>query len=392
MDTGKIVARIKGILTEPQTEWPVIAAEPETMKGLFTSYIMIVAALPAVAGFIKHSLIGVSALGIHARAPFVAGLLHMVLSYVLSLAVIYLMSLIINALAPTFGGSKDPVQALKAAAYAWTAAWVAGIAIIVPWLGALIALAGAIYGIYLLYLGLPATMKCPRDMAAGYTAVSFIIALVLSWIVGIVLALALGAGFGGAVVLDHARTQVDRDNDNISVDAPVIDRIAAAGAQAGRMGKEKVEAIEPDTLKAFLPEGVDGRKRQGSEASREGGAGMQVSTANATYGDDPAHAIRLEIVDMGGARAMMAVAMALAPESEQDTGHGYEKSHTEGGRVIHEKWDTQAKDGEYGVMVGKRFNVQASGNVDSIDQLKAAVDAVDMDKLEALRDEGVSAK
>src|SRR3546814_4956515 len=85
----------------------------------------------------------------------------MVFSYVLSLVMLYVVALIINALAPTFGGQKDQLQAVKVIGYAWTAAWVAGIATIVPWLGWLVVLAGGIYSIYLLYLGLPHTMKCP---------------------------------------------------------------------------------------------------------------------------------------------------------------------------------------------------------------------------------------
>src|SRR3546814_2696088 len=87
------------------------------------------------------------------------GIVGMLLQYVLVLAIVYVVALIINALAPTFGGQKDMTQALKTVAYAWTASWVAGIAVIVPWLGWLIAVAGAVYAIYLLYLGLPHTMK-----------------------------------------------------------------------------------------------------------------------------------------------------------------------------------------------------------------------------------------
>jgi hypothetical protein len=34
MDFGKIIDRIKNILTTPKTEWPVIAAEPATVNGL----------------------------------------------------------------------------------------------------------------------------------------------------------------------------------------------------------------------------------------------------------------------------------------------------------------------------------------------------------------------
>ena len=161
MDFAKIIARARAILVTPKTEWPVAAAEPATVQGLYTNYILVLAAIPAIAGFIKNSLIGVSFLGVTWRAPVGSGLAGMVLQYLLSLVLVYVMSLIINALAPTFEGQKDPVQSLKAITYACTGAWVASAGNILPWIGWLIALAGAVYSIYLLYLGLPATMKNP---------------------------------------------------------------------------------------------------------------------------------------------------------------------------------------------------------------------------------------
>src|SRR5699024_1357435 len=132
---------------------------------LYTGYIMPLAAIPAVFGFIKGSLIGYSLFGATVTTSIGAGLTSMVLGYVLGLVMLYVVAMIVNALAPTFGGEKNQVQALKAVGYAWTAAWVAGIAVILPWLGGLIALAGGIYSIYLLYLGLPHTMKCPPERA-----------------------------------------------------------------------------------------------------------------------------------------------------------------------------------------------------------------------------------
>ena len=129
------------------------------------------------------------------------GIGGMVLHYALTLALVYVMALIINALAGTFGGQKDMVQALKAVAYAWTASWIAGIAVIMPWLGWLIGSLGAVYAIYLLYLGLPYTMKCPPEKAGGYTAVSIIIAIVLSWIVALIVGGVIGtAAMSGAAM------------------------------------------------------------------------------------------------------------------------------------------------------------------------------------------------
>src|SRR5688572_8444259 len=183
MDMNKLVARVKAILMTPKTEWPVIASEPATVADLYKNYIVVLAAIPAIAGFIKGSLIGYSGFGVHVRTPFGMGLTTAIVTYLLTLGLAYVLALIVDALAPTFGGQKNPVQALKVVAYSYTASWVASIALVLPVIGWLVAIAGGIYGIYLLYLGLPATMKAPQEKAVGYTVVTIILAILLGWVV-----------------------------------------------------------------------------------------------------------------------------------------------------------------------------------------------------------------
>jgi len=84
---------------------------------------------------------------------------------------VLVVAFIVNALAPSFAGQKDSIQSLKVVTYSYTASWIAGIAVLLPGLGALIMLAGLVYGIYLLYLGLPVLMRAPPDKAVGYTVV-----------------------------------------------------------------------------------------------------------------------------------------------------------------------------------------------------------------------------
>ena len=114
--------------------------------------------------FLKSTLIGTSTFVGTFRVDMGTGITTLVLTYLLGLGRhLRCGRSIINALAPTFGGQKDSVQALKTAAYAATAAWVGGVAQLIPWLGWLIGLAAAVYSIYLLFLGLPHTMKAPAD-------------------------------------------------------------------------------------------------------------------------------------------------------------------------------------------------------------------------------------
>lgn len=417
MDFTKLIDRARNMLTTPKIEWPAAAAEPATVSSLYVGYIAILAALPALAGFLKGTLIGTSFLGVTVRSSLGGGLIRMILGYALSLAVVYIMAMVINALAPTFGGRKDLTQALKTVAFAWTAAWIAGVGVIVPWLGVLIALAGGIYSIYLLYLGLPHTMQCPPARAGGYTAVSVIIALVLSWIVGMLLAGLFVGTLGGAAVtgasLENRDSEVTVENNS------ALGQLAAIGERADRASRQldaaqksgdsnatsaamgsmlgamsgsggPIEALAPEQIKTFLPDTLGDLQRTRSSAQRSGAMGMQISIASADYHGAGDHRITLEVSDTGGAKGLVAMAAALAPEDEQQTDHGYEKSTTVGGNMTHEQWDSQSHSGEYSVVVAKRFTVKATGSVDSIDALKQAVDSVDLARLESMKDAGVT--
>ncbi len=416
MDFAKLIDRVKNILLTPKTEWPVIAGESTTVPDLYKNYIVVLAAIPAVFGFIKSSIIGSGAFGITVRTGIGAGLTMMVLSYAIALGVIYLMALLIDAFAPNFGCDKNPVQALKSAAYAYAAAWVAGAGAVVPWLGTLIALAGAIYAIYLLYLGLPHTMKCPPDRAGGYAAV----VVVIGWLVGLVAGMILGGIFiagagtsavlGGAGLGSSSSVTVDA-NSGLGKLAAMGQKMEAAGKQmdaaqksgnaqaeaeaAGKMlgtlmgGGDQVEALGSDRLKAFVPDSLAGLKRTSLAAEKNGAMGMQVSTARARYGNDEGQELELEIVDMGSAKGVMALAGWANVESEEQTDSGYRKTYKQAGRLVHEQWDNQGRYGEFSIVLGDRFTVKVSGNAASIDALKAAAGTLDLAGLEALKGEGV---
>jgi Yip1 domain len=191
MDINKLIERVKNVLLTPKTEWPVIAREQTDIATLYTGYIMILAAIPAVFGFLSSVLF--SPLGIGLAFGI------MIMSYAISLGLVFVMALIIDALAPTFGAQKSQIQALKTVAYAYTASWVAGIFLIIPFVGWIIALAGGIYALVQLYFALPHTMKAPPEKTGGYFAVVLVIALVLSWIIGAIVAMiTIGAALGTA--------------------------------------------------------------------------------------------------------------------------------------------------------------------------------------------------
>jgi hypothetical protein len=421
-DFNKLITRAKNILLTPKTEWPVIGGEPETVQGIYTKYIIWLAAIPAVFSFIKNVFIGHSWFGVTVHTGFGAGLAGMIVFYALSLAMVFVLALIIDALAGTFGAQKNQVQALKTVAYAHTASWVAGAGVILGVaLGGLIGIAGLVYTIYLLYLGLPNTMKCPPEKSGGYTAVSIICGIVLSVVVMFVVGSIIGVGaMGGGFAPGGGSFHLGSRGGDVTIDSnSALGRLAAIGQQAdqaskkmeaaqksgdanaqaaaaGQMmgallgGGDKVEALAPDALKPFVPETLAGLKRTNVSAERNGAMGMQFSQANANYSDEAGHSLHLEIGDMGSAKGLTALAGWAGVESSKETDHGYDKTYKQNGRLTHEEWDTQSKYGEYSIVLGDRFTVKVTGNVDSVDQLKGAVGSLNLGGLEALKNQGVT--
>ncbi len=194
MDFNAIIKRVVGIITKPNDEWQVIKDESTTTADLYTKYAIILAAIPAIAGFIGNLLIGRSIMGFTVRIPAGRALIWAVMMYVLSLVGVYILGFIIDALAPSFGSQKDMVNSLKVAVYASTAIWVAGILYIIPMLSILVLIAG-LYGLFLLYLGIKIVKNPPQDKAAGYFVVVIVVAIVVNVLIGIIVA---AAAFGSA--------------------------------------------------------------------------------------------------------------------------------------------------------------------------------------------------
>ena len=175
-----LIERVKNILITPKTEWPVIDAEPATIGGIYRNYVMILAAIGPVC-----LLIGLLVFGMpYFTFPIGYLIAQAVITYVFALIGCYVMALIIEALAPSFGGTKDRVKAFKVAAYSSTAAWVVGIVYLVPML-AILGILG-LYSLYLLYLGLPVLMKTPPDKSVVYTVAIIVVAIVIYFVIGMI--------------------------------------------------------------------------------------------------------------------------------------------------------------------------------------------------------------
>lgn len=185
-----ILNRIKNILLTPKTEWPTIAAEPSSIAQLYIGYAVPLTAWAALISLVRLTLIGTRIpFGNLVRMPLAGGLGLAAWTFVGSFIGLFVVGLIVNFLAPSFGGTRDQTQALKVAAYSLTPAYVGSALALSPVLPGLLQFIVLCYGLYVLYLGLPVVMRSAREKALGYT----VAVVICTFLLGIVFALAAGA-------------------------------------------------------------------------------------------------------------------------------------------------------------------------------------------------------
>ncbi|MBN8550590.1 MAG: YIP1 family protein [Deltaproteobacteria bacterium] len=186
-----VIQRAKQIITAPAASWEIIKAEPTTVKDIYQNYLMILAVVPALCGFIAMTVIGISIPFVGTwHAPFFGTLVSQVIQYAVSLVMVYVAALVIEQLAPKFEAKTDKVSAFKLVGYSMTPAWVAGLFALLPGPFMMLAgLAGGIYSIYVFLVGVQPMTSVPSSRKVGYVAVSALIIIVLAIILNFMVAL-----------------------------------------------------------------------------------------------------------------------------------------------------------------------------------------------------------
>ncbi|PVY58405.1 MULTISPECIES: Yip1 family protein [unclassified Simplicispira] len=403
-----LVQRVKSILLQPKDTWATIEGEQADVAGLYTRYLMVLAAIPAVCGFIGMSIIGMGAFGVSIRVPFLSGLASMVVSYVLSLVGVFVLALIVNALAPTFGGQKDQMQALKLAVYASTAAMLGGLFSLLPAL-AMLSLLAALYSIYLIYCGLPILMKNPPEKSLAYTAVVLVAAIVMGVVMGLVSNMFMPRGGmlmgsaddsaisvttpGGKVSIntagleaaskkmEEAARQMEKAQKSNDPNAIATATGQAVAAAAGMMGGG--QAVAAQSLKAALPEQLGDMARTGFDVQDGAALGLPTSQASAQFSNGDKEA-RLEITDLGGMGQMAILAMGMAQGEKEDREHA-EKTWQEGGRTLHQSYRKDGSQAEFKMVLKNGILVSIEGDNMDMRAVRSLLSEVNVAALEGLQ-------
>ncbi len=305
---------------------------------------------------------------------------------------------------------------------------VSAILSLLPGIGPLLQLLAAVYGIYLLYLGLPVMMRSPPARAVGYTATVIVCTIVLFVVLGLLMSLtgrttgfgpyrnpygfhseltqqerqqqaaaAIGSLIGGAV---NSAGRSSGAADNIAVPAnSAIANSAAAGAAAataglavlsGAMaGNRPVDPVDFHVLKSLLPDSLPNMQRTDAQGSSQGAMGMNTSSASSIYQGQGGTRAAIKIVDASAVAGLLNLAQSVTANSSSESDTGFEKNTTIDGRMLHEKYDNKSRHGEVTAIVARRFTVEVTGDGVDMGTLEQYANLVDYSKLEAMKDAGV---
>jgi hypothetical protein len=282
-----------------------------------------------------------------------------------------------------------------------------------PYLGTLLRLVLAIYGIYLFYLGLPKLMKNPPDKTVAYTAVVIVVAIVVGVVIGALSTLIMAPAMMGAASMGSGMGMT-RERPTVTYDpnSPLgkldqfgkkmeeagkrMDAANKSGDQKAQMeaamgafgtamsGGKGVEPVQLDALKPLVPAAFAGLPQKSTSSDRSGVPGLMIAKVQGTYGDGDKN-VDLEVVDTGGAAGLMGLAGWMNFQGEHEDANRREVTRRDGKRLIHEEVSKTGGRNKFTLVLADRFVVSASGRGVDIDTLKSSVAGLDLGKIESLK-------
>lgn len=184
------LSNAKEIVLNQNAEWSRVMSDESERQSLLRygmTLILIAYALRFLLSLLFSSILS-------AFVPY--GTLYMVSSVVvefaLAIAALFFVPQILAALAPSFGGKNDSLNALKLYVFAATPAWLGMALSVIPVLGWLAAIAGGLYGIYLFWQHFADAMSIPAEKKVGYVILAVVVLAVIQIVIGAI---------GGAIAM-----------------------------------------------------------------------------------------------------------------------------------------------------------------------------------------------
>ncbi len=185
---NSILDRAKRAITNPKEFWPTQKEDATNAKDFYRNYFAILAAVPAICGFIGMTFVGYSAPIIGSvKLPFFSTLISQIIFYGLSLGMLYVGAVVLEKLAPKFAGTISRIDGIKLLGYSMTPGLLAGVLSIYPSvLLLMLSIAAAAYGLYIFFEGIPVMTTVPKDRQVGYYATSTISLIAIGIVLGFI--------------------------------------------------------------------------------------------------------------------------------------------------------------------------------------------------------------
>jgi len=185
-----LINRTKNMVLQPKETWEVIKIEETTLSSLLTSYVFPLALIPAIASFIGYGIIGFNTGFFGQAASIEWGISQAITTFASAFIGVIISAWVISLLAKNFGTDVTLNNAAKLVSYSYTPSLLAGIFYLIPAL-TILAIVGAIYSLYILYIGFQPITNVSEGQKTSYFVVSLIaiivISAVLTFVSGIIL-------------------------------------------------------------------------------------------------------------------------------------------------------------------------------------------------------------
>jgi hypothetical protein len=177
-----VIKHVIGLFTNPKDEWVNIRNEDCTLGKCFATHTFLLAAIPALSGFIGTTQIGWQiGAGPPIKLTVDSALMIAVLYYLAMLVAVVSIGALIQWMGKTYGAERPLSRAIVLASYTATPLFLIGIFQLYPilWLNMILGLPALAYTVYLLYSGLPIMMEVSQERGFLYSSAVLAVGLVV---------------------------------------------------------------------------------------------------------------------------------------------------------------------------------------------------------------------
>jgi hypothetical protein len=184
-----VLNHVFGLFSKPEKEWKNIKGEHCSVGRCYCSHVLLLAAIPAIAGYIGTTQVGWQVTGREVQKLTSQSAVQIaLLFYATMLFAVFAIGKLIHWMGQTYGSKQPLPQCIALAAYTATPLFLSGIMLVYPvlWFNLIVGLLPLGYSVFLLYTGVPVMMGISKER--GFLFASAVLAVGLVMLVAVLAA------------------------------------------------------------------------------------------------------------------------------------------------------------------------------------------------------------